>query len=41
MKWEVNDAVLNYLNVGGLGGPPDVPTWIEQYELTKHIEAQP
>lgn len=28
----VADALLNYLDVGGLSGPKDVPTWMKQYE---------
>lgn len=28
----VDDALLIYLNIGGIEGPKDVPTWIEQYE---------
>lgn len=28
----VGDALLDYLGIGTLDGPSDVPTWIEQYE---------
>lgn len=28
----VADALLDYLNVGGIGGPKTVLEWIEQYE---------
>ena len=28
----IGDALLDYLNIGHLGGPPDVPTWMEDYE---------
>lgn len=28
----VADALLNYLNVGGLDGPKDVPEWMRAYE---------
>ena len=31
----VADALLNYLNVGGLGGPSTVPQWQEEYLQTK------
>ena len=30
----VDDALLVYLNIGGIEGPKDVPTWVEQYEIT-------
>lgn len=26
------DALLDYLNVGGLYGPKSVPEWVEQYD---------
>ena len=29
---EAADALLDYLDVGGVGGPPDVPTWLRRYE---------
>ena len=28
----IDDALLDYLNIGGFGGPMDVPTWMEGYE---------
>lgn len=28
----IADALLDYLDVGGLGGPMDVLTWMEDYE---------
>lgn len=34
-----SDALLNYLNVGGLGGPKSVPEWIENYELKESQES--
>lgn len=32
------DALLDYLGVGGPGGPRDVPTWITEYEAAKAAE---
>ncbi len=29
---EAADALLDYLDVGGVGGPSDVPAWLAQYE---------
>jgi len=28
----IGDALLDYLQIGHPDGPPDVPTWIEDYE---------
>ncbi len=29
----VADELLNYLNVGGVDGPVDIPSWVEQYKI--------
>lgn len=29
----VGDALLDYLEIGSMDGPPDVPTWIQDYEM--------
>ena len=29
---EASDAMLDYINVGGLDGPATVPEWINQYD---------
>jgi hypothetical protein len=31
----VDDALLAYLDIGGLDGPRDVPTWMAQYEAAQ------
>ena len=31
----VADALLDYLGVGGLDGPKDVPTWMVEHESTQ------
>lgn len=31
----IDDALLDYLNIGGFGGPIDVPTWMDGYELAQ------
>jgi hypothetical protein len=28
----ISDALLDYLRIGNLDGPPDVPTWMDYYE---------
>jgi len=35
----IDDALLDYLEVGGVGGPPDVPSWVDEYERTHALEA--
>lgn len=34
-----SDALLDYLNIGGLDGPKSVPEWVERYELKKSKES--
>ena len=31
----IDDALLNYLEIGGVDGPTDVPTWIDEYEKSR------
>ena len=30
----IDDALLDYLNIGGVGGPDTVPAWMEEYQRT-------
>ena len=32
-----SDALLDYLNVGGIGGPSNVPDWMKEYERVNEI----
>ena len=34
------DALLDYLEVGGLDGPKSVPEWVEGYEARKEVKSQ-
>lgn len=34
---EAADALLDYLDIGGVCGPADVPTWLRQYEAAHNI----
>ena len=31
----IDDMLLRYLDVGGVSGPSDVPTWIAEYEAAQ------
>ena len=31
----ISDALLDYLEIGGIDGPKDIPTWIAEYEAAE------
>ncbi len=36
----VGDALLLYLNVGGMRGPVSVPDWVDEYEKTNNLKEE-
>ena len=34
----IGDALLSYLDIGGMDGPSNVPVWVEQYEAAEAKE---